>query len=420
MPRLLATQGPLKGRSYALGDLSLIGRDPACTVPLSESTASRRHVEIRRHEGKVRVRDLGSHNGTFVNGRKVEEAELASGDTLTVGDHSFLFLTDEAQASTVASPGSRRFQLDSAVSDFEMLGESPGFKACLADAERLAKADAPILVIGETGTGKELMTRWIHGASHRSRGPFVAVNSAAIPESLFESELFGAESGAFTGATARRPGKFELASGGTLFLDEIGELPLELQPKLLRAVQEKRFYRVGGTKEIRADARIIAATNRDLAQRAKEGRFREDLYHRLNGLVLEVPSLRDRREDIPLLARHVAERTARRMGRPFEGFSDEALARLTAYPWPGNIRELQNVVERAVVLATKPLLGPDAFHLAAAPAAGPSGDFTLAKAEEAAIRRALERSGGKRGEAAKLLGISWPTLRRKIKLYSLE
>ncbi len=420
MLRLLATQGPLKGRSFPLEGGALIGRDPAAAVALSESTASRRHAELFLADGGLRVRDLDSHNGTYVNGKRVKEAALAPGDTLTIGDHSFLFLQDEAQASTVVGAAPRRFQLDSEISDFEMLGDAAAFRACLAAAERLAASDAPVLVAGETGTGKELITRWIHRASPRAHGPFVALNSAAIPEALFEAELFGAEAGAFTGAIAKRPGKFELASGGTLFLDEIGELPMPLQPKLLRAVQEKTFYRVGGTKEIKADVRIVAASNRDLLAAVKESRFREDLYHRLSTLLLTVPPLRERREDIPLLARHIAARTAQRLGHPFTGLSQTALSCLTAYPWPGNVRELQNVVERAVILSASPTLEAEAFPLSTSAAQDPPGGLSLAEAERDAIRRALEKTGGKRGEAAKLLGISWPTLRRKIRLHKLE
>ena len=196
---------------------------------------------------------------------------------------------------------------------------------------------------------------------------------------------------------------------------------MALQPKLLRAVQEKAFYRVGGTKEVQADVRIVTASNRDLMAGVKEGRFREDLYHRLSTLLLTVPPLRERREDIHLLARHIAERTAKRLGKPFVSFSQAALSRLVAYPWPGNVRELQNLVERAVILSASPTLEAGDFPLSSAPAAGTGAQgLSLAEAEKEAIRRALEKTGGKRGEAARLLGISWPTLRRKIRLHHLK
>ncbi len=422
MPRLVATHGPLSGTTYPLSGACLIGRDRTADLVLPEPTASRRHTRIEAgKDGRFQVKDLDSQNGTYLNGKRTKEASLKHGDTLTIGDCSFLFQEDISQESTLIGAPPVRFQLGTTVDDFELVGESPSFRACLAAAEKLAAAAAPVLVSGETGSGKELVTRWIHLKSPRSRGPFVPVNCAAIPEALFESELFGAERGAFTGADGRRPGKFEIADGGTLFLDEIGELPLPLQPKLLRAVQERAFYRVGGTQLVKSDVRIIAATNRDLPKSVKERMFREDLYHRLSTLPLRVPALRERPEDIPLLARHVAARAARRQGRSFAGFTPGALARLAAYPWPGNIRELQNVVERAVILSSMDVLDETAFDLASPPSgtAGGTDTFSLASVEREAIRRALERTGGKKGEAARLLGISWPTLRRKIKEHGL-
>lgn len=420
MPRLIATQGPLAGALYSFVDACLIGRDPSADVVLAEPTASRRHTEIRpRRDGGFVVRDLDSHNGTYLNGKRVKEGPLKDGDTLTVGDCSFLFHENAAAGSTIAGAPPRRFQLGTTIDDFELVGESPALGACLAAAGKLAAAEAPVLVTGETGAGKELVARWIHRESPRSRGPFVAVNCAAIPEALFESELFGAEQGAYTGATGRRAGKFELASGGTLFLDEIGELPLALQPKLLRAVQERAFYRVGGTQLVKSDVRILSATNRDLAKSVKNGMFREDLYHRLSTLPLRVPALRERPQDIPLLACHVAARAARRQGKAFPGFSTEALGRLSAYPWPGNVRELENVIERAVVLSEGAALGADALDIPASTPAADGEDLSLAAAEREAIRRALSRTGGRKGEAARLLGISWPTLRRKIKEHTL-
>ncbi len=423
MARLMATHGPMKGAFFAFAEACLIGRDPASTVALAEPTASRRHTEIRADGARWIVRDLKSQNGTFVNGRKIKEMALVHGDLLSVGDHTFVFQEDAPQGSTLLGAPPRRFQIGTTIEDVELVGESPAFRSCLAAAEKVAAADAPVLVTGETGTGKELITRWIHRSSKRPQGPFVAVNCAAIPETLFESELFGAEEGAFTGATARREGKFELATGGTLFLDEIGELPLPLQPKLLRALQERTFYRVGGTREVASDVRIVAATNRDLPQAVGLKVFREDLYHRLAALPVRVPALRERREDIPILARHVAARTARRLGKPHEGIRDAALARLSQYSWPGNIRELQNVVERAVILSDGPMLEAAAFDLAG-PSQSPSAEdpqtLSLASAEKEAIRRALAKTRGLKGEAAKLLGVSWPTLRRKICVYRLE
>jgi PAS domain S-box-containing protein len=233
----------------------------------------------------------------------------------------------------------------------EIMGVSPGMRAVFDAIERVAPSDSSVLVRGETGTGKELVARAVHQNSRRASGPLVRVNCAAIPAALMESEFFGHEKGAFTGATARRDGRFALANDGTLFLDEIGELPLDLQAKLLRVLQEGEFERVGGTTTIKVDVRIIAATNRDLATMVREGRFREDLYYRLAVFPIELPPLRARGKDIALLAQAFLDRFAARMGRSFAPLDADDIARLHGYPWPGNVRELQNVVERAIILA---------------------------------------------------------------------
>ena len=229
-----------------------------------------------------------------------------------------------------------------------MVGAGPGFQAVLKNIQTVAPTDATVLILGETGTGKELVARAIHELSGRSKGSFVKVNCAAIPASLLESELFGHEKGSFTGAVAQKIGRFELAHHGTLFLDEIGEMPLELQPKLLRAIQDQEFERVGGTRTIRTDVRFVAATNRDLKAMVDEGKFRADLYYRLHVFPLHVPPLRERREDIPLLTRYFVQKHAHRMGRNIDTIPTSVLAALTNYDWPGNIRELQNVLERSV------------------------------------------------------------------------
>src|SRR5947209_6045160 len=233
-----------------------------------------------------------------------------------------------------------------------MVGQGPALEAILKSIQTVAPTDATVLITGETGTGKELVARAIHEVSNRSKGSFVKVNCAAIPASLLESELFGHEKGSFTGAVAQKIGRFELAHGGTLFLDEIGEMPLELQPKLLRAIQDQEFERVGGTRTIRTNARLVAATNRDLKAMVGENKFRSDLYYRLHVFPLNVPPLRERREDIPLLVRYFVQKYAKRMGRPIETIPSYAFEALTAYDWPGNIRELQNVIERSVILTS--------------------------------------------------------------------
>ena len=232
-----------------------------------------------------------------------------------------------------------------------MIGESPALRKIVKDMQIVAPTDATVLIQGETGTGKELVARGIHELSGRSKRPFVMVNCAAIPDTLLESELFGHEKGAFTGAFAQKIGRFESAHQGTLFLDEIGEIPLDLQPKLLRALQQQEFERLGGSRTIQVDVRIVAATNRDLRKMVAEGKFRDDLYYRLHVFPLTVPPLRERREDIPLLIRFFAQRYARKLNRPIEEIPSHALEALTSYNWPGNIRELQHLVERSVILS---------------------------------------------------------------------
>jgi formate hydrogenlyase transcriptional activator len=240
----------------------------------------------------------------------------------------------------------------------EIIGASPVFKEVLRQVEIVSPTDATVLLQGETGAGKEYFARAVHRLSARRDRPFVTVNCAAIPAGLLESELFGHERGAFTGALAQRLGRFELAHQGTLFLDEIGDLPLELQPKLLRVLQEQAFERVGSVRTRRVDVRLVAATNRDLAQMVAAGTFRSDLYYRLNVFPIHVPPLRERPEDIPVLVQHFAQQYARRLHKPIPAAPAEVLTALIRYPWPGNVRELQNVIERAVILSRDGILRP--------------------------------------------------------------
>ena len=306
-----------------------------------------------------------------------------------------------------------------------MVGEGPAFHAVLKGIQTVAPTDATVLITGETGTGKELVARAIHELSSRSKGSFVKVNCAAIPASLLESELFGHEKGSFTGAVAQRIGRFELAHRGTLFLDEIGEMPLELQPKLLRAIQDQEFERVGGTRTIRTDARFVAATNRDLKAMVEANRFRADLYYRLHVFPLNVPPLRDRREDIPLLTRYFVQKLAHRMGRNIDTIPTSALDALTDYDWPGNIRELQNVLERSVILTNGNVL-----QVAMPELIGKAGVITLpgrssaesSCAERARILKALEEAkgqvGGPDGAAARL-GLKRTTLQSRMRKYNI-
>ncbi len=308
----------------------------------------------------------------------------------------------------------------------EIIGESPALRRVLKQAETVAPTDSTVLIRGETGTGKELVARALHDYSPRRERTFVKLNCAAIPTGLLESELFGHEKGAFTGAISQKVGRFELAHRGTLFLDEVGDIPPELQPKLLRVLQEQEFERLGGTRTIRVDVRLVAATNRDLARMVADSRFREDLYYRLNVFPLVLPPLRERPNDIPRLVRHFTQRFARRMGRRIETIPTAVMEALARYPWPGNVRELQNVIERAVILSPGPTLQvplgelPPAEPPAPAPAAA---GVTLAAAEREHILGALRETGwvlgGPKGAAARL-GMKRSTLQWKMKKLGLS
>ena len=302
----------------------------------------------------------------------------------------------------------------------EIVGQSPALRRVLDVATQAAPSSATVLILGESGTGKELLARYIHGKSARAGGPFVAVNCAAIPESILEAELFGHERGACTGAVARREGRFARARGGTLFLDEIGELSPAVQVKILRVLQEGEYEPVGG-HTVRADARIVAATNKDLVAEVEAGRFREDLYYRLNVIAITAPPLRARREDIPLLVDHFLGVYCKKNGRARLSVPPEVLQKLSDYPWPGNVRELENVIERAAVLCRSDALAlsdlPDAVARAAA--APPSAvqfpiGTPLEEVERRLIRDTLAHTGGDKSLAAQLLGISTRTIYRKL------
>jgi DNA-binding NtrC family response regulator len=367
----------------------------------------------------------------------VEEAvkamKLGAADFLTKPvdtEHLLLLLDRAVETRRVATElvllkeeYQRRFGLP------RVLGEDSSLKEAMLALQRAAGTDATVLLLGESGTGKELMSRALHQLSARAKGPFVAINCAAIPENLLENELFGHEKGAFTGATGRKIGKAELAHRGTLFLDEIGDMPLPLQGKILRLVQERQFERVGGLQTLSVDVRVVAATNRDLRTLVEEKLFREDLYFRLSVMPIEIPPLRRRRRDIPLLAEAFLQRFAREMGRKDLRLSDDAKRALAAHSWPGNVRELQNCLERAAILCSGTLIEPAHLRLDPGPRGGPSladvldlsgplaevKERVAARAEEEAISLAMREAEGDRAAAAARLGISLSTLGRRLR-----
>jgi formate hydrogenlyase transcriptional activator len=307
-----------------------------------------------------------------------------------------------------------------------MVGASPALQRVLKAVKTVAPADSTVLILGETGTGKELIARAIHNLSSRRARTFVRTSVAALPATLLEAELFGHEKGAFTGAAASRVGRLELANRGTLFLDEVGDIPLEMQPKLLRVLQEREFERLGSSRSQRVDVRIVAATHRDLERMAEDGSFRSDLYYRLNVFPITMPPLRDRIDDIPALARHFAARYSRRMGRPVPAIPEAAMQALQHWHWPGNIRELQNVIERAVILTSGPSLQlpyQDLQPKVRRAAAGPKPATTLKDAERDTILRALRECGGviagPTGAAARL-GLRRTTLQSKMRKLGIE
>ena len=362
---------------------------------------------------------------TAVTEEKARAFKLGAVDYVTKPFHTEELLarvgTHIALRREIDAHRKSRATMDCLVGDLRhaMVGGSPALRRMLEQIAQVAPTDSTVLILGETGTGKELVARAIHEGSARRERPLVTVNCAALPRELVESELFGHERGAFTGATQQRRGRFELADGGTLFLDELGELPLEAQAKLLRVLQEGEFDRVGGMRSLRADVRVIAATNRDLQAQVAAGRFRSDLYYRLNVFPIPVPPLRERREDVEPLVRHFAARAARRLGKLFDrvapGFMDWA----RQHDWPGNVRELENAVERAMIMSRGATLEPvELLPQAGASAAAPLGNGTLEQMERAHITRMLEHTGwvieGERG-AARVLGLNPSTLRGRLR-----
>jgi two-component system response regulator HydG len=435
---LLVQDGPGPERVYVLEKDATLGRDRGCEVVLAAGGVSRKHCVLERtRDGGLVLRDLGSRNGTFVNGERVEKAKLKEGDKLAVGEATLkveALVARELEPTSATTRDLKKPPEPSPESGVVFLAESAESKRCLKLVEKAAPTDSTVLVTGESGTGKEVVARLIHARSPRRHGPFVDVNCGALAPTLVDAELFGHEKGAFTGAEKRREGKIELAKGGTLFLDEVGELALDAQVKLLRVLEERKLVRVGGKDEIAVDLRLVAATHRDLDQLVKEGKFREDLYYRLEVIRIHLAALRHRREDILPLARLFLARIRQRTGRSVEGFSPEAEKRLLDHGWPGNARELRNVVERAVVLGEGKLVQADDVYIphardsADAPAAPPASVETtpvgpppsLAEVEKKAVERALRYAHWNKTKAAEILGIRRPTIYEKIKLYDLR
>jgi len=336
-------------------------------------------------------------------------------------------------AQGMSSAASLRTALDDRFGFDGIIGHSPKLIAAIDAARKVAATATTVLLTGESGTGKEVLAQAIHQGSARADGPFVALNCAALPETLVESELFGHERGAFTGADRLKRGRFELAAGGTLFLDEVGELTPAVQAKLLRVLQERQYERVGGTTTLEADVRLIAATNRELERAVADGRFREDLYYRVAVFPVHLPTLRERGEDVLLLADHLVRELGARMERRQPRFSDEARELLLAHSWPGNVRELQNAIERALVLAEGALISAEHLGIASRPPrdattaprpAPPKGDaattLTIAAQEKRVIVEALQRTQGHHARAAALLGLTRFQLYGRLKRYQIE
>ncbi len=393
---IVVWSGGLAMRDVAPGTSLTLGRATDCDVQVTDPSLSRKHFTV--HLGPpLTVEDLGSANGTRVAGRRIEPHQrtpVEPGLSIEAGDT--LVVVQSASAPAAPSRASSTEELERTIA-------------------LVAKSELSVILVGETGVGKEVMAERIHRASRRSSGKLLALNCAALTETLLESELFGHERGAFTGAVATKPGLLESARGGTVFLDELGEMPMATQARLLRAIEAREVIRVGGVEPRALDVRYLAATNRDLQERIDSGAFRRDLYYRLNGMTLRIPPLRERVAEIAPLARELVQRACAAAGRPVCAIAPAAMARLESHPWPGNVRELRNTVERALVLAdggaieARHVLLEGAPVAAAAPAPASLRDG-VTEFERQRIADALEKTGGNQTRAAELLGISRRTL----------
>ncbi len=428
-----------QGRIFPLDEKrhNLIGRSPEASVMLADDSISRRHAEISLSKDGWTLKDLGSTNGTYLNALPVREKRLALRDVIMLGPVELLVIDQHAADAPGLLPGTPDACRTVSVRTTESMpvrlvhgirGTSPALLAVIGAIESLAEVDSTVLIAGETGTGKELAARAIHASSRRRQGPFVALNCAAIPENLVESELFGHEPGAFTGASARRRGHFEEAAGGTLFLDEVGDLPLQDQAKLLRAIETRAIRRLGGQEEIRVDLRLLAASHHDLAEQVRRGAFREDLFHRLKVAEIRMPALRERPSDIPELAAYFLTGISMEIGRPEIGITKQAVQLLQSYPWPGNVRELKNVLERAAILSKGGAVTPHELGFlspASSPSPSPSaegGRFPtlrehVEEQERLHVQQAMQLAAGNKTRAAEILGISRQTLYEKLEQF---
>ncbi len=429
---LVASPDTPEERRVPIGDRPVrIGSDEDNDLRVDDPHVSRRHAEVRRSPDGVVLRDLGSKNGTFVEGIKVKEVLLPPGANLMVGATVIRFVAEgEAAAPSKSRSGSKPPELgsgpipvpagDGPARFGAAVGSSPAMRQVFALLERVAPTDLTVSISGETGTGKDVLARAIHSHSPRKNGPFVVFDCGAVAPSLIESELFGHERGAFTGAVGEHRGAFERAHGGTLFLDEVGELAIDLQPKLLRALEQRAVRRVGGTGDLAIDVRIIAATNRDLEKEVAQGRFRQDLFYRMSAAQVAVAPLRERLIDLPILVETILGES----GKPMK-VSKDTLEALAGYDWPGNVRELKNAITGAAALADGPILEPRhliffkprrrAPTIDSLPLAGRS----LESIERAAIVQTLRQFDGNKTRAARALGIAPSTLYEKIKKYGL-
>ncbi|NIO04161.1 MAG: FHA domain-containing protein [Proteobacteria bacterium] len=415
--KLVVLSGPDKGKTLVLDQPELtIGSKDENHLILSDPTVSRKHAALTESAGVYVIRDLNSTNGTYLDGVLIREAVLEFGRTITLGETQIRFVPFQEKIEVY--PSSKNAFGD-------VYGQSIQMRNIFGILEKVVPTDVTVILEGETGTGKELLARAIHTLSARSKGPFVVFDCGSIAENLVESELFGHEKGAFTGAIYSRQGVFEMAGGGTLFLDEIGELASDLQPKLLRVLETREVKRLGGSETRRVDFRLVAATHRNLALEVKEGRFREDLFYRLSVLRLRIAPLRERKEDIPLITQQLLRNlTVEYNTSTVPEVAHETLEILNSYEWPGNIRELRNVLSRALAMGGKTVIRPADLLLSQdSESYVEKMDSLIGKSldeiERTAILQTLKAHQGNKTQTAKALGIAYSTLYEKIKKYGL-